>query len=186
MTNFVPGTKVYQDENGVEIRYPSWGDLDLIVCYVNKISSEDTFILMSGEVITKQEEAKYLADVFWNIESNNGLFLLLFVDGKLCGIADIVRDFKKRRRSLHFGIMGISLDNSMRGRGFGFLLSSHIIKEAKAKLYNLKAIELDVFANNQVAQNLYKKLGFTEVGRVPNKFLHKGHYIDQIIMTLEV
>ena len=40
------------------IRYPKWEDLEELTRYINKLSSEDTFVTFSGEEIKKEEEAK--------------------------------------------------------------------------------------------------------------------------------
>ena len=54
---------------------------------------------------------------------------------------------------------------------------------AKEKLKtNLKLIELGVFAENKIAINLYKKIGFVEVARIPNRFQQNGKIMDEIVM----
>ncbi|WP_436501739.1 GNAT family N-acetyltransferase [Actinokineospora sp. HUAS TT18] len=48
----------------------------------------------------------------------------------------------------------------------------------------LHAIELTVVADNERARTLYRKIGFTEDGRIRHAARHNGHWHDTIIMTL--
>jgi ribosomal protein S18 acetylase RimI-like enzyme len=56
---------------------------------------------------------------------------------------------------------------------------------AKKKL-RPKIIELSVFENNEIAQNLYKKFGFKRVAKIPKQIQYKGKLINKIIMILEI
>jgi len=47
----------------------------------------------------------------------------------------------------------------------------------------LKVIVLDVYEKNLPALNLYRKMGFKEVGRIPKAIFWKGRYIDDIKMA---
>ena len=44
-------------------------------------------------------------------------------------------------------------------------------------------IILDVYEKNLPALNLYKRMGFKEVGRIPKAVYWKGEYIDDIKMA---
>lgn len=44
------------------IRYPQEGDMQAMMEYINKLSKEQTFIRYQGEVITSEEETKFLSD----------------------------------------------------------------------------------------------------------------------------
>ena len=68
------------------------------------------------------------------------------------------------------------------GVGIGRLLMQHILAEAEKEIQGLKIIRLGVFANNPVALEMYKSLGFVELGNLPNGLLHKGEYVAHIYM----
>ena len=51
-----------------------------------------------------------------------------------------------------------------------------------SKQMKLRALELECFAVNARALHLYKELGFIKVGRIPEKFLFKNKYIDDILV----
>ena len=55
-----------------------------------------------------------------------------------------------------------------------------------ARTMNLRMLELSCFANNPRALNLYEKMGFREVGRIPGKYFYKGGYIDSVEMIKEL
>ncbi|MFN4212837.1 MAG: GNAT family N-acetyltransferase [Microgenomates group bacterium] len=180
---FIPGkvVKTFVTKKGKEviIRYPKWEDLDQLTFYINKLSVEDTFILFSGEKITKEEEGKTLANWFLAMEKGDKVVLGCFYQEKLVGIANVDRNLDKRKRGRHIGGLGISVAEEFRGEGIGFVLAKTIIEEAKKKIAGLKMIILDVFEINKVAQNLYKKLGFIEYGRLKGGILYKGNFIDE-------
>ena len=187
---FVPGqiVKKFISKKGKEmiIRYPKWEDLDEFTRYINKLSCEDTFVTFSGEEIKKEDEVKALSEWFYQLEMGNKIVLGCFYKEKLVGLANIDRDKSARKRSLHVGILGISVEKEFRGEGVGYELGKVIIEDAKKKIGGLKMVFLDVYSLNIQAQSLYKKLGFKEVGRFPKTILYRGQYIDNIKMYLEL
>jgi ribosomal protein S18 acetylase RimI-like enzyme len=59
--------------------------------------------------------------------------------------------------------LGIAIKKEVRGKGLGSQLMHSIIDEAKRNCF--KALSLSVDGDNTNAINLYRTLGFTEVGR---------------------
>lgn len=55
------------------------------------------------------------------------------------------------------------IDEDMRGKGLGRKLFSSLVDEGKKKC---DSVLLEVLITNQVAQNLYKSLGFVEIFRI--------------------
>lgn len=47
-------------------------------------------------------------------------------------------------------------------------------------------IDLNVFADNPVAQRLYRRFGFEVIGRTPDRFRVDGASLDDLTMTLSV
>jgi RimJ/RimL family protein N-acetyltransferase len=71
------------------------------------------------------------------------------------------RNWNPRNRSVEFGIeIG---DRDRQSEGFGYDALSHFIEFLFGYL-NVNRIELTTLADNQKAQNLYKKLGFQQSG----------------------
>jgi len=190
MVNFQPGKTVttFTDKQGREIVicYPQWEDLEKITKFINEISQEQTFIRYAGEVITLEEESAWLKDVLEKSEAGEYVLLLAFHNDQLVGNVSIQRDHSSARRSLHVGIFGIALRQEFRGAGIGFGLAKAAMSEAEQALKGLRLFRLNVYVLNDRGQQLYRKLGFQEVGRLPEYVLHKGEYIDEIVMVKQV
>ena len=65
-------------------------------------------------------------------------------------------------------LYAIAIDSNYRGQGIGELLLSHMID--KSRELGCNVMTLEVREGNTAAIELYKKMGFTEVGR------RKGYY----------
>lgn len=77
----------------------------------------------------------------------------------------------------------IAIEQAYCGCGLGLLLSKKAIEWA-GKM-GFEQVELGVYADNERAIALYKRMGFEECGRNPRAFrLKEGTYIDEINMVL--
>ncbi len=190
MKKFIPGQiiKQFNSKKGKNItfRYPKWEDLDGLTDYINEISQEDTFIIFSGETITKEEETKYLANLLAGMESGNLLNILAVVGDTIAGSSDVERDVVSRERRKHVASFGISLKKDFRGEGIGEELMKTVIEETKKTMKNIRILTLDAYGMNTTAINLYKKIGFKELGTLPKGVLYKGEYIDDIKMYYQI
>ena len=158
-------------------------DVDYLFDYITEIGMEDTYIHVNPKsLITYDEEIKYVADCVEKIANKKMIKLLAFLEDELIGVVDIN---VQPRRMQHIGLLGITVKKAYRGDGIGKQLMELAIKEAEEKL-NLTQITLGCFANNTVGLALYKKLGFTEYGRLPKGIFRKGDYIDKVLMHKEI
>lgn len=94
---------------------------------------------------------KISLDEFKDMMKNVGEVYVLKDDDKLIGFYWI----ETRDHRLHIHAICISLDHQ--GKGYGKYLMNEISKNREV---GINAIELGVEVNNEVAINLYKKLGF--------------------------
>jgi len=190
MANFIPGkiVKTFITKTGQEavIRYPKWEDLDAMIDFINGISAEDIYTTFSGEVIYKDGELHFLTEMIKSMEHRNGVYLTCFVEGNMAGSATVLRETAHRKRSYHVGMFGINIDKNFRSNGIGEEFAKETLKEAKRHIEGVKMFTLNVYAPNEVAINLYKKLGFKESGRIPKAIWYKGDYIDLINMYLSL
>jgi RimJ/RimL family protein N-acetyltransferase len=188
--SFTPGKLIYTftTKNGhqAELKYPSWDVLPQLLDYINALSAEDTFVRFSGEEISFRDEAKYLSSVFVNMEMKEAVFLYCFIEGKLVGLCQVSKIPGLKERGKHVALFGLSVAKEHRGDGIGYELSKATIEHAKEQLEGLRLITLTCFATNTPALALYEKLGFKEVGRMPEYLLHKGEYIDEVQMALKL
>jgi RimJ/RimL family protein N-acetyltransferase len=190
MNTFTPGIIIHEflTKNGDQatIRYPQRADVQAVMEYANILSAEDTYVTLSGEKLSLEEEQSYLDDEFHKIEDGDGVMLLCTIDGNLVGNCSITRNQRGRKRSLHLGIFGISMHKDYRGQGLGYELAKATIDDAKLNIDGLEIITLSVYSANRKAHELYKKLGFVDYGMLPRGVLFKGGYLDKILMYKRV
>ena len=167
-----------------EIRYPQSEDAVDLMEFINTISKEDTFIRFAGEQQTLEGEQTYLDSEIALIERGDAVKLFCYVDGQMAGGCDIHRDTGLLTRRQHVGIFGLLVAEKFRGEGIGTNLMTATIQEGKQQIVGMRMIMLDCFSTNVPACNLYKKMGFKEVGRIPQALFHKGAYVDEIEMVL--
>lgn len=113
----------------------------------------------------------------------NGEIQLVALHGAdLVGWCDIVS------RSLegfeHVGTLGMGVAASFRRHGVGEQLVREALRLARDR--RLERIELEVFASNQAAIGLYRKLGFQEEGTKRRARRLDGNYDDVLLMALFV
>ena len=87
-------------------------------------------------------------------------------------------------RCSHVANASYILDKDMRGKHLGEFLVKHSIEIAKE--LGFKGMQFNaVVESNYAARHIYKKVGFKEVGVIPNGFMLKdGSYSNMYIMYL--
>jgi len=176
----IPKSFTAKDGRFVILRQPQWEDLDGLLDYINSLVREEAPILLRSEV-GRTEEVEWLARRLVSIEKGEVIHMVAEVHGKIVAGAEIT---KHRQRMEHVGTLGIGVKYGYRRIGIAIKLIETLINEAKRQ--GLKIILLDVHENNLPARNLYNKLGFKEVGKIPKGVFWKGQYIDMIRMALEI
>lgn len=163
----------------VVIRYVRESDLDEMLRYVNELIREDTYILISGKQVTREEETNFLREIITQMKKEETISLVVEINEKIAGMAGVTRDkFRKR----HVGIPGISLAPEYRRQGIGKILFETLIEESKK--IGIRLLVLHCFENNTHALKLYKELGFKQIGLIPGAVLFKGSYIGEVDMYL--
>lgn len=113
--------------------------------------------------------------------ADDGVHMLAITnENQVVGWCDITRIPWEGLR--HVGRLGIGLLPSYRRQGYGQLLMDSAIEHARK--VGVERIELEVFATNIAAVNLYKKLGFHQEGLKQNFRKLDGSYDDSLIMSL--
>lgn len=85
----------------------------------------------------------------------------------------------------HRAKIGMGIENSYRRQGFGQKLLEAALGWARAQNF-LDYIDLDVFAHNKVALNIYKSFGFKHKGQISDRLRVEGQSIDDVQMTLNL
>lgn len=180
------GSVVFKGKlNGTEIliRHCRRDDVEILLSFINTLSTEQTYITFQGEQLTLEEESRYVEGIIDKAENHKAVKLLVFNGSDLIGVSDIVMMEKVES---HIGIFGITIAKEWRKKGIGKFLMEKAIDEAKITIPGMQIITLGVFGNNPVARQLYEKMGFREYGLLPKGIQHKGGLIDHIWMYKEV
>jgi L-phenylalanine/L-methionine N-acetyltransferase len=106
-------------------------------------------------------------------------YLVGIIEGRIVGMAHVA-PFNRPRRS-HAGAIGISVHVDWQGKGVGKELMRAIVNLADNWL-NLKRLELEVYADNEVAIRLYESFGFEVEGRLRQHAYRDGQFVDSIVM----
>lgn len=163
----------------IVFRYPRFDDLDGLLKSINSLV-EERAMMSTQKKLSRREEMKWLAERLTEIENKGVVFLVVEWNGKIMGSAGVTK--RENPPSNHIGDLGISLRKEIRGRGVGKKLIREIIKEAKENL-KIKIVVLEAFGENKIAQNLYRKVGFKELGRIKKGIKHYGKYKDRVLMV---
>mgnify|MGYP004688263029 CR=1 FL=1 len=174
------GTATLKNGIAAELRSPDKRDAEQMLSYLHQTSEETHFMVRYPEECTTDvsQEILYLETL---LTHPRNFMVAAFIDGELvgnCGVNEISDRFKMRHRAS----LGISIKKKAWGLGIGTLLMEKALKQAKENGFT--QVELGVFADNDRARHLYRKLGFTEIGCIPKAFLLKdGTYRDEIQMV---
>ena len=113
-----------------------------------------------------------------NIENNNSQYVAGY-DGSVIGWADIVPLAHETMK--HVGSLGMGVLSQYRRSGIGKKLLEKVISHAWGN--GLKRLELEVFADNIAAINLYKKFGYEIEGVKRYARYIDGQYQDIVVMA---
>ena len=125
------------------------------------------------ELIPSAIDKELIYSKYEYISSKNNLNYLLLLDDEIIGEVDYSYPLDT------VDLLYIYIDQNKRKNGYGKYLLLNTIE--KLKELNVKEIVLEVSINNKAAYNLYKKIGFNEIG------IRKNYYdgnTDAILMKL--
>ena len=116
------------------------------------------------------------AEITKDVTSKDGNIYVAVIesDGETAGYAEM------RTVAGEAQIYNIVIDKAFRGRGLGEMLLRHLIDRAKDG--GCRMMTLEVRGGNEAAMELYRKLGFREVGRRPGYYAKGGE--DAVLMDL--
>ena len=137
------------------------------------------------------KEGKYLANTSGfskkqtksfveKVISNNYSQFFAIENNQIIGWCDIIP--KEQELHKHVGVLGMGIISGFRKKGIGTELMSRTISHAR--LNGIERIELEVYANNLIAQKLYKKFGFVIEGVKRKGKKINDEYEDVIMMGL--
>lgn len=104
------------------------------------------------------------------IRLNNGLNIKRFIDSHVSNYEGLYFLYKDRKVIGQFeffsednSLWAVRIDDNFRGKGYGYIFLNEFLNYIRKKT-KIKDIKLNVKNDNEVAINLYKKLGFEIIG----------------------
>jgi len=170
-----------KDGREVILRAPRWEDLDDLMELINSLIEEGADIEYDTKK-TREEEVDWLSRAIAQLEKGNTFYMVAEVAGKVIASSSVGK--RRLRCENHVGDLGLLIRSSYRDVGIGTEMMKTLIDQAR--IMGLKVLVLSVFATNERAIHVYKKVGFKEVGRIPRSIYRNGRYMDRVIMAKEL
>ncbi len=151
------------------------------MAYIVKTADETHFLIRYPEEISTdlEREKKIINE---NLEADDSVWFTVFDGDKAVGNCSIARH-RNHIKLKHRCDFAIAIEQAYCGCGLGTLLMKKAID--KAKELGFEQMELGIYADNEKALALYRKMGFQEMGKNLRAFkLKDGTYIDEINMIL--
>ncbi|PTD93364.1 hypothetical protein C9439_08110 [archaeon SCG-AAA382B04] len=173
----IVGKFVVEELGEVKVRYLMMEDVDPLQDLMNSLVDEGADIRYTRE-IGFEEQVDWVAEQLKKVEKGKRVQLVVEVDGVVVGSTSVERDEEGKDHVGHFGIV---LAESVRGFGVGERTMRAVIEEARERL-DVEIVVLEVYESNEVARNLYSKVGFEVVGRIEDGVCLEDGCSDVLIM----
>lgn len=154
----------------VRIRDVRWEDCPDLVqnyyeCYDERDRGEEIGIILFPSKPSMAEETTWFARMFARVQDGSEVALVADDGGHAVGLCQVTRRGSGAGSEVgHVGELGLLLRRSHRGRGIGEALMRATIARCEG---SFGLIVLSVFAQNERAKGLYRKLGFERYGTLP-------------------
>jgi len=171
-----------KDHRFFTIEQPTIENAEEIIHYSKQVFSS------TDQVLTTVDEYTITVDreIEWINNLNNGtnsLLLIAKLNDNIVGLLFFIPNSK--RKISHTGEFGVNVHPNFQGLGIGEQLIKELVTWAKQN-EQIEKVMLQVFATNDKAVGLYKKLGFIEEGRHKNAIKQlDGSYVDILQMYIE-
>ena len=154
--------------------------LDDVEEYTHMVNNNIVSVGLGSAVYASTYCADRELDVLKSLRMSHNFAVRLIENDELLGNIGF-NDIDSVNKS---GTLGIMLGNEKyHGKGYG-KETLILLLDYGFSLLNLRNIVLYVFEYNEIAYNLYKKVGFKEVGRIRKRQELMGKFYDSIVMDI--
>ena len=182
MQKFKPKEVKLKNEKTVLIRQAEIKDAEkLLDCIKTYIPQSNYIPKLKDEIKLTVEQEKEWINSF--ITNDNSILLVAEYEHQIIGNIDLTGN--RRKVMKHTAVIGMGILKEWRNSGLGTELLLSIIEWAVQNPI-LELIWLQVYTENELALNLYRKMGFEENGIIKNFFKQNGKYFDNLTMSLNV
>ena len=176
---FEAKTVTLRDGRTCTLRPAHPDDADGLIEYMRVTAGETPFLLRYPDEIayTPEQEREILGKI---LDDPGHVMMVGIVDGKIAGNCDI-SGMGAKRKIRHRCSLAITLYREYWGLGIGTAMIGYLTELAEQ--IGFRQIDLEVVAENEQAQALYRKCGFVESGRRHNALkFDDGTSHDEILM----
>ncbi|CAL9342444.1 Mycothiol acetyltransferase [Streptomyces sp. enrichment culture] len=131
---------------------------------------------------SRDEVAELLGHVVSAARAGDGALRAAYLDRRLVGVGYWLRHARPTHRP-HADLEKIAVDAAAHGRGVGRALTAALIADAREA--GIEVLTLDVRGDNTNALHLYRSLGFTEYGRLPDFVAVGERRYDKVFCMLD-
>jgi len=167
----------------VTLRAAKWEDLDAVMTFANELVEEQrkdpTFGTLLDGPVTREKEARWLADKLVAVEGGQEVSVVAEIGGKLVANSEAV--LGRLSATAKNGYLATSVARGYRGMGIRSQMIKCLIDLSIEE--GLESLELRVLSTNPRASGLYKRHGFRQAGVLEKKVRGGRKSIDLLIMT---
>ncbi|MCX4791173.1 MULTISPECIES: GNAT family N-acetyltransferase [unclassified Streptomyces] len=131
---------------------------------------------------SRDEVAELLGHVVSAVQAGDAALRAAYLDGRLVGLGYWLRYARPTHRP-HGDLEKIAVDAAAQGRGIGRALTAALIADAREA--GIEVLTLDARGDNTNALHLYRSLGFTEYGRLPDFVAVGERRYDKVFYMLD-
>ncbi|THA77510.1 N-acetyltransferase [Streptomyces sp. A0642] len=131
---------------------------------------------------SRDEVAELLGRVVTAARSGDAGLRAAYLGRRLVGLGYWIRYSRPTHRP-HADLEKIAVDAASHGRGTGRALTAALIADAREA--GIEVLTLDARGDNSGALHLYRSLGFTEYGRLPDFVAVGEHRYDKVFCMLD-
>ena len=179
MSSIESKTLTDRNDRSFLIRTAQPDDAETLLAYIRPVAEETEFFVIEHDEFpaTVDEERTWIQE---HLDHPGKIILLAEADGAIIG--SVTFEVGSFRRVSHRGNLGLAVVREWRERGVGTTLLQVLLEWAESNPV-IEKVCLDVFATNNAAIRLYKRLGFDEEGRRARD-IKRGpdDYVDTVTM----
>ena len=132
---------------------------------------------------SQAEVAELLDDVVSAVHAGDAALRVAYLDRRLVGLGYWLRYARPTHRP-HADLEKLAVDAAAHGRGIGRALTAALVTDADRA--GIEVLTLDARGDNTNALHLYRSLGFTEYGRLPDFVAVGERRYDKLFYMLDL
>ncbi|MET7418896.1 N-acetyltransferase [Dactylosporangium sp. NPDC005555] len=129
------------------------------------------------------EVAELLGHVVTAVRQGDGALRAAHVDGQVAGLGYWLRYARPTHRP-HADLEKLAVAADAHGQGIGRALTAALIDDARRA--GIEVLTLDARGDNSAALRLYRSLGFTDYGRLPDFVAFGARRYDKVLLMLDL